>query len=63
MSSVMAADELCVTVSGVLRRLTPIRDQDGNRVREGNGYAYSTEGMFRHNSMLHATGVCMKCLF
>lgn len=59
----MAADELCVSVNGVLTRLAPILDEDGARVRQGNGYAYSTEGMFMHNFMLRATGVCIKCLF
>ncbi|KAL1452289.1 hypothetical protein MTO96_043854 [Rhipicephalus appendiculatus] len=40
----MAAEELCVSVSGVLTRLTPILNEDGDRVRQGNGYAYMTAG-------------------
>lgn len=59
----MAADEICVSVKGVLTRLTAILDEDGNRARQGNGYAYMTAGMFRHNSVLRATRVCTKCLF
>ncbi|KAL1415976.1 hypothetical protein MTO96_028405 [Rhipicephalus appendiculatus] len=38
----MAAEELCVSVSGVLTRLTPILNEDGDRVRQRNGYAYMT---------------------
>lgn len=38
----MAADEICVSVNGVLTRLTAILDEDGNRARQGNGYAYMT---------------------